>query len=170
VLFIIVLFGARSYALSIDSPNTIEINDKTTFYFDIVNNSDKATDLTVSFFAPVKADVVAPDYISPNEKVTAKVTIYNKYSVDTEVNSKIEVKTLDTVVQKDVVLVFKKQTTNQKQATIDGSKVLSGLFAFTFSLTEMSSYNLMDWVLFWILVIVVAVLLISFIARVVKRV
>ena len=168
LLFVIVLFGAKSYALSIDAPAKVEINDKTTFYFDIINNSDKASDLTINFFAPVKADVVAPSYISPNEKVTAKVTIYNKYDADTEVNSKIEAKMGDTTVQSDIVLVFKKQ--EQKETALsNGGKVLSGLFAFTTSLTEMSGYNLIDWIIFWVLVIVVAVLLISFIARVVKR-
>ncbi len=167
LLFVIVIFTSKAYALDISAPSTVTINDKTSFLVEITNPSNSAVNLTVNFFAPVKVDVVAPSQIAPNSKVTAKITVYNKFSDEREINATVEAITNDQTVQKEVVLVFKPVVKNNFAQ--DATKALSGLFAFGLGNGELSSFTLTDWVLFWVLVIVAAVLVVAFIARVVKR-
>jgi hypothetical protein len=167
ILFVIVIFTSKAYALDISAPETVTVFDKTSFLVEINNPSNSAVNLSVNVFAPVKVEVVVPNQIAPNSKATARVTVYNKFSDEREVNATIEAITNNETVQKEIVLVFKpKANSNFSQ---DATKVLSGLFSFSLGGGELSSFTLTDWVLFWILVIVAAVLVVAFIARVVKR-
>jgi len=167
VLFIIVIFTSKAYALNISAPETVTVFDKTTFIVELTNDSTKGMDLSVNIFAPVKVEVVAPNQIAPNSKATAKITVYNKFSDEREINATIEAKTNDETIQKQIVLVFKPKQTNN--FSIDATKVLSGLFAFSLGNGELSSFTLSDWIIFWVLIVIAAVLIVAFIARIVKR-
>jgi hypothetical protein len=167
LLFVIVLFTSKGFALEMTSPNQISVSEKTSFLVEIDNNSNKATSLGFSVFAPVKVDVVAPNQIGPNSSVTAKVTIYNKYVDARTVNATIEAKTTDETIQKPLTIDFKPVV--KSNFAEDATKVMSGLFTLGMSNGELTNFTLLDWVIFWILIIVAAVLVVAFIARVVKR-
>jgi hypothetical protein len=161
LLFILVLFSAEAYA-SVSAPEQVIVSDETTFFVEIMNESDEEVDLEVSFFAPLKSEIIAPNRIAPNGKTNVKITIFNsKYNENTKLDATIEVKLDEKVEQKNIVLAFEKNNSNS---------VLVGLFSFSFFTQQMTNFSFLQWVIFWILVIVAAVLLIAFISRVRNRV
>jgi hypothetical protein len=167
ILFFIVLFSAKGYALTVSAPESVTIKNSGSFYVDITNDSLSGKDFSINFFAPVKTEIISPVSIAPNESVKAKIIIYNKYSERTEINSLLEVVSDGKIVQKEVTLVFEPNASNSDNY---GSKILSGLFSFGSSLGEMTGFTFIDWVIFWALIIIVAFLLIAFISRVRNRV
>ena len=163
VIFLLVLFSSKGFA-TVSAPEQVVVADKTIFYVDITNDSDKLVNLEVNFFAPIKSEVTAPKTISPRQKVTAKITLYNtKFDQATQINSKVEANMGDKVEQKEIILSFTgKRYSNGSEL----SQSLSGLFSFGVFTTQLETFTLMDWAVFWILVIIAAVLVIAFISRI----
>lgn len=168
VLFLLVIFSAKGFALSVTAPESVTINDKASFYVDITNDSIQGIDFEVSIFAPVKTQIVSPTSIGPNETAKAKIIVYNKYSEKTEINSKIEVISEGIIVQKEITFIF--EPANETAIPQGESRILTGLFSFGLVLGELTGFTILDWVIFWILVVIVAFLLIAFVARLRKRV
>jgi len=161
LVFMLVLFSAKAYA-SVSVPDQVIVSDETTFFVEITNDSDKQVDLKVNFFAPIKNEIVAPSKIAPFGKANAKITVFNtKYDESTELNATVEIKMDEKVEQKNVALVFAKNSS---------TSAFAGLFSFSTFTQQIESFSIFQWAVFWILVIVAAILLIAFISRVRNRV
>jgi hypothetical protein len=168
ILLLIVLFGSKGFALELSAPQSVEVNEKASFLVEINNTSNSSIDLQVNFFAPVQADVVAPKTIPANQKANAKITVYNKYADEREINSKIEIVSNGKIIQKEITLIFHPK--NSKGSFDFGeSRIISGLFSFGGVISEMTGFTMADWVIFWVLVIIIAFLLIAFISRLKRR-
>ena len=164
VLFLIVLFSSRAMAFSVDAPQLVEINNNAVFYVELTNDSSNLVDLKVNFYSPVDATVVAPKQIAPNSKTSAKITLINNFKDERQITGLVEASFGTQILTKDVNLLFTPKN------EVSAESVFAGLFSFGTTLTEFSAFNLIDWAIFIILVVVCAVLLISFIARVKRRV
>jgi hypothetical protein len=141
----------------------VEVNDSTSFFVTIINDTDSSVPIKTSFFSPLVSTVSAPSEIAPNSSTQAEITLTNSnFSKGETINSTVEVAFGDTVIQKVVSLSF---TNTQKS-----SNLLSAAFGLGSFISETSGFTLLDWLIFWFLVIVAAILLVSFIARVRKRV
>jgi hypothetical protein len=168
ILLLIVLFSSKGFALELSAPQSVEINDKASFLVEINNASSSSADLQVSFFAPVQAEVIAPKTIAPNEKTNAKITVYNKYADEREINATIEVVSSGKILQKEITLIFHPKN-SENSFDFGGSRILNTLFSFGPVLSEVTGFNSTDWVIFVVLVIIAAFLLIAFISRLRRR-
>ncbi len=160
VLFLLVLFGTKGFAL-VDAPANIVIADNNSFVVNITNESTLQLPLKVYFYSPLNVSISAPTTISPNEKVVAKITLTNsnnKYKVGTEFEGTIEAKMGSKVEQKPITLTV-----------AQGNNVLAAFFSFGAFTSEIEKFTVLEWVAFWILIIIAAVLLLGFIARANKR-
>ena len=163
LLFLLVIFSAKAMAFSVEAPSIVEVNDSTSFFVTIINDTDSSVPIKTSFFSPLVSTVSAPSEIAPNSSTQAEITLTNSnFSKGETINSTVEVAFGDTVIQKVVSLSF---TNTQKS-----SNLLSAAFGLGSFISETSGFTLLDWLIFWFLVIVAAILLVSFIARVRKRV
>jgi len=161
LVFMLVLFSAKAYA-SVNVPEQVIVSDKTTFFIEITNDSDKQVDLEVNFFAPIKSEIVVPSKIAPYEKTSAKITIFNsKYDESTQLNATVEIKMDEKVEQKNIALIFSGNNSNS---------ALTGLFSFGTFTQQITKFSIFEWAVFWVLVIIAAILLIAFISRVRNRV
>lgn len=163
VLFLLVLFSAKAMAFSVIAPESVEINDKEVFYVELNNDSASAVDLKVNFYSPVDAVVVAPKQLAPNSKTQAKITITNNFNDERQIAGLVEAHFGTQIITKDVNLLFSPRNEFSQGA------FLAGLFSFGNTLTEFGSFTSVDWVIFIILVIICAVLLVSFIAKIKRR-
>ena len=159
VLLVVVLFGARVYGLEINSPQIVSVTDNAVFTVDLVNNSDSAVGVTLDFFSPVKYSASYPKQLAPNSTGKATITVYNNLNLAQDVSATIEATVGKTKVQKSVILSFKQNELG----------VLVGAFSILFSpsafISEISSFGFLEWFGFALLVIIAAILLIAFIAR-----
>ncbi len=163
VLFLIVLLSSKAMAFSVVAPEAVGVTDKAVFYVELINDSSTTVDLKVNFYSPANATVVAPKQLSPNSKTTAKITIINNFKDDRQIVGLVEASFGTKVITKDVNLSF---TTKRSSSS---ESALAGLFSFGATLGEFSSFTPTDWVIFIILIVVCAVLLVSFIARIKRR-
>lgn len=166
VLFILVLFSAKAFAV-VDAPTQVLVDDKTTFYVDISNNSNEVVNLSVNFFAPIKSEVVAPKTIGPNQKATAKITLYNtKYNSKTQINAIVEADMGYAIEKKEISLSF----SGKQYAEGPINAMFTSFFSLSSFVSETTNYSLADWAIFWVLIMVAAVLLIAFVSRIKNRV
>lgn len=167
LLFIIVLFSSKAFAFSVTAPESIVVGDNSSFYVDITNNSTKTADLKVNFFAPISVQVSAPRTIAPNETITAKVTLSNnKFTSSTQINSILEVTLDQETKQKQIALTF----TENKNSSNSLNAAFAGLFSFTDFTLELGKFSLLEWMAFWVMIFIAAILLVAFIARIKNRV
>ena len=161
LLFIIFLFGAKSFALNISAPDSVVVSDNSSFFVDITNDSEKAIDLQVNFFSPLKSEVIAPFTLAPNQTTKAKITLHNtSFGDNTKLTAIVEARSGSTVAQKEILLNF--QNT--------GLAAVSGLFSLGAFTGEVSTFSLAEWGIFWVLVIIAAVLVVAFVSRIKRRV
>lgn len=161
VLFLLVLFSAKAMAFSIDASEMVEVTDKAVFYVELVNDSASTVDLKVNFYSPADAVVNAPKQLGPNSKTSAKITLTNNFKDERKIVGLVEASFGTQIITKDINLLFTPKR--------DSASALAGLFSFGATLTEFELFTLTDWVVFIILVVICAVLLVSFIARVKRR-
>jgi len=160
VLFLLVLFGTKGFAL-VDAPANVVIADNNSFIVNITNESSSQLPLKVNFYSPLSVSVFAPSTINPNETVAAKITLTNsnnKYKVGTQFEGTLEAKMGSKIEQKLVTLTV-----------AQGNNVLAAFFSFGAFTSEIEKFSLFEWVAFWVLMIIAAVLLLGFIARANKR-
>ncbi len=163
VLFLLVLFSAKGMAFSVVAPEMVQVTDKAVFYVELNNDSSSTVDLKVNFYSPANAVVVAPKQLAPNSKTNAKITITNNFKDERQIAGLVEASFGTQVITKDVNLVF---TTKRD---VSSNSVLSGLFSFGTTLTEFNLFTPTDWLIFIVLVLICAILLVSFIARIKRR-
>lgn len=198
-LFVLLVLCANVFAVSISVPDSVEVKDaQTSFFVDITNESNELLPVTINFYSTTKTSVVAQKTISPHSTITAKIIVNNDAVPNYhEIESKIEVYVGKQFTQKNITLKFlekeKLVQTPQKQPTqqvpIETNKdtnkidtnnsneknVLVGFnpiawFGAGQFAEETNDFTIIDWIIFWFLVIIAAILVIAFIARVVKRV
>ncbi|VVB75625.1 Uncharacterised protein [uncultured archaeon] len=160
ILFLLVLFGTKGFAM-IEAPANVIIADNNSFTVDITNETNLQAPLSLNFYSPLSVSVSAPSTINPNQKVTAKITLTNsnnKYKAGTQFEGTIEAKLGSKVEQKPITLTV-----------AQGNNVLAAFFSFGAFTGEIEKFTLFEWVAFWVLVIIAAVLLLGFIARAGKR-
>jgi|GEM_PF-1503128 len=160
VLFLLVLFGTKGFAM-VDAPANVVIADNNSFIINITNDSSSVLPLSVNFYSPLNVSISAPSTINPNETVKAKITLSNsnnKYKVGTQFESTLQVKMGSKIEQKPVTLTV-----------AQGNNVLAAFFSFGAFTSEIEKFSMFEWVAFWVLIIIAAVLLLGFIARATKR-
>lgn len=183
-------------AASISVPDSIEVRDaQSIFYVDITNESNELLPVTINFYTTTKTDIISQKTISPYSTITAKIIVNNDSTPNYhEVESKIEVYVGKQFTQKNIILKFFEKeklvqlpqtqvtqpvvsdTNNIDTDFLDGNtKIMIEItpvawFGAGQFLEETSTFTIIDWVIFWFLVIVAAILVIAFVARVVRRI
>jgi hypothetical protein len=162
MLFLIVLFGSKGFAL-MEAPEQVVVSNNASFLVDITNESASQVPLQLNFYSPLSASISAPRYIAPNEKVTAKITLTfsnsnNNYTKGTQLAGTIEARLGTKVEQKPVTLIFEQN-----------NNALSAFFSFGAFTKEIEKFTMFEWIAFWVLIIIAAVLLLGFIARAQKN-
>lgn len=163
-LLLLVLFSTKGFALQMNAPESIIVSDRNVLTVDLVNDSNRVADISVKFFSPSKYEITAPTKLNPNSSGKAKITIFNDALLEQEVNATIEARVGKEIVQKEVRIVF----TRSRLGDIGAN--LAGMFSFAAFGAETQAFTLGDWFAFWILVIIAAVLVIAFVARLGRRV
>ncbi len=163
VLVLVIIFGARGYALQISAPVSVSIEESGQFVVDINNDSKEVLNISLSVYSPAKSEVKVPKIIEPNSTAKALVLLKSNGEYGDYVGT-IEVKSNGEIVKKEFFL-----TIEQKKAVSQGN-FFGGLFSLGAFVNETGQFSLTEWGFFWILVIVAAILLIAFVARVRRRV
>ncbi len=163
LLFFILLLGAYGHALQISAPEKVSIQDKTSFYVTITNDSDSPAEVKVNFYSPAKSQITAPKTILPNSSSQAKITVLGSASPSGEFDASIEAVSGQEIVKKNIVLSFEESEKSKSDAA------LSAFFSLGAFNNELGKLSPFEWVMFWIMVIIAAVLLVAFIARVNRR-
>jgi len=141
----------------------VDVYEKGVFYIEITNDSQELKDLEINFYTPAEIKINAPSKIAPNTNMTAQITVYNQYESYREMTSKLEVKLGNETETKEITLRY-----YAREGTADNP--ISGLFGLgTFS-DESAEYTIGEWVAFWVLIIIAAILLIALVARVMHRI
>jgi hypothetical protein len=168
LIFMIVLFGSKAYSFSITAPDQVIVQGDNNFYIDIINDTDKQQTLEVNFYSPLYSQVIAPKTISPKSVVTAKISLTNtKFGPLTQINSTLEVNMGGKIQRKEIPIAFKEK---QVSPAAGAGAFISGVFSFAPTIQELSKFTLLEWVAFWVLVVIAAILVIAFIVRVKNRV
>ncbi len=178
-LAVLLAFCTFAHALTISAPTSVEIKDDlSTFFVSITNDSSEALPLTINFYTTTRTNIFAPKTINPYSTVRAKISVYND-SVPNyhEVESKLEIYAGKQLEEQSIFLkFFEKQKptmipTQKENIDQNSSWVTStGFFSLGSFFNETNSFNLVDWTIFWILVLIAAVLVVAFISRVVRRI
>ncbi|MEI7961320.1 MAG: hypothetical protein WCI04_03205 [archaeon] len=163
ILIVIVLFGAKAYGFSISAPDLVIITDKAVFTVDLNNNSSSVANVLVSFYSPAKSSLSYPTKMAPNSSGKATITVYNTINKVQDITATVEAVVGEERVQKEVLLSFKENT----QGSIAGA--FTAFFSFGLFNKEVAAFSGVDWIVFWVLVIVAAILIIAFISRLAKR-
>ena len=160
-----VLLLSTAHAFSISAPSDVNISGTDGyFYIDITNDSGEMQDIKVEFFTPAQKEISAPLSVAPNTTSSAKIRLYNDYDADTTIASKLEVYMGKEMESKEINVRF----SGNKGAANGG--VLGAFFSLGAFSLETANFTLIEWALFWFLVIIAAVLLVAFVARVARRV
>ena len=165
MIFVFLLSTAHAITISAPSEVTIQGNSGS-FYVDITNNSSEMQDIKVTFFTPAKSEISAPLSVAPNTTASAKIKLFNTYSSDTTVFSKLEVYMGKEMESKEINVKFVGNTQNSTAGT---AGALGAFFSFGAFMQETTNFSLLEWGIFWLLVIVAAVLIIAFVSRVARR-
>jgi len=164
VLFFILLIGAYGNALTISAPEKISVTDKATFYVKLTNDSASAVNVNVNFYSPVKSEVFAPKKVLLNSTSESKIIVYNSNNLNEDVEATVEAMVGEEAERSVVILSFQSKNITGLESAV-GAFFSIGTFN-----EELAKLSPIEWIVFWILVIVAAVLLVAFIARVNRRV
>jgi len=167
LLAMILLISSNVMAVSVTADSNVSINGKEdSFSIQITNDAYYARDLLVKLYTPAEYHVTAPISVPANSTITATITVTNPYAEYTKTYSKLEVYLGKELSENDIILEFDPSAEN---SSASNNSSIAGLFGLESFNSETTSFSLLDWALFWILTIIAAVLLVAFIARVVKR-
>lgn len=161
-LFLIVLFGSKGFAFELNAPSELIVQENTVFYIDLVNDSSSTVDLKVNFYSPFDSLVVAPKQLSPNSRTQVKISITNNFLDERIVSGLVEASFGTQIITKEIELFSAKSS--------NFSPNVAGLFSFGTTINEFDSFTSIDWIIFIILAVICAVLLVSFIAKLRRRV
>ncbi len=164
VLMVILFISSIAIAFPINNPSEIDVFREATFNVEITNTSNNQENLIINFFAPTDVMIFAPNTIPPNQTITAKVIVRDSFDKYTEIDSKLEVFVGSALEERHVLLKFYESQDAFKEAT--GS--FAALFTMPFAIE--TNFTTIEWVAFFILVLIVIALLIAFIARLAKRI
>jgi hypothetical protein len=153
IVFLVMLAVSVS-ALTIEGPETVDLFQDKTLEIQITNTSNYSQPLIVNYFAPVRTSFNAPTKISANETITIPIKIFHTYNSYEEFNSKLEVYLGNEFKVKEINLKFYPQ-----QET----------FSALFSLGTISITGMGEVALFFILIVVIAILLALLITKLGER-
>jgi hypothetical protein len=166
VLFLMSALPSIS-ALEINAPEEVIIEGQEKYFLvEITNTSEQPLALEINFYAPTETQVSAPKQIAGNSKVTAKIFVKNP-GWNKEINSKLEVFLDEEKEETFITLKF-----NPNQAEVSTEQItgaFTALFGLNTFLEEATNFGSLEYVLLFVLILVAAVLLIAFIARITKR-
>ena len=145
-------------ALTFNELNTAEIKgDNYTLEFEITNPTNKTQTLQANIASPTKTKLEYNKTIKPNQIQTIKIQFQDtKKLIGEKYSSEIQIKIGNKTYKKNITLLFQEKKPNQIQLN------LAGLATITPIAIELS-INLF-------LTLIAAILLISFLARFIKRV
>ena len=164
VLALILFISSIATAFPINNPSEIDVLGEATFNVEITNTSNTQENLIINFFAPTDVTIFAPKTIPPNRTVTAKIIVRDSFDKYTEIDSKLEVFVGSALEERQVKLKFYESQDSFGQAT----GAFSALFTMPFAIE--TNFTTIEWIVFFILVLIVLALLIAFIARLAKRI
>jgi hypothetical protein len=163
VVLILALLISSVNAFSVTTSQQVDVYEKGIFYIEITNDSAELKDLELNLYTSSEVKINAPSKIAPNTNMTAQITVYNNYESYREMNSKLEVKLGNETETKEITFRY-----YAREGTADNP--ISGLFGLgTFS-NESAEYTIGEWIAFWVLIIIAAILLIALFARVRHRI
>ena len=163
ILAVLMLALTMASAFPVNTLEQVDVHEKGVFYVEITNPYSELKDLEINFYTPAEAKVNAPTKIAPNTNTTIQITVYNKYETYREITSTLEVKLGDETEAREVNLRF-----FAMEGTADNP--LAGMFGLGAFASQSSDFTLAEWGIFWVLVIIAAILVIALVARVVHRV
>ena len=164
VLALILFISSIATAFPINVDNQIDVFNEATFNVEITNPSNNQENLIVNFFAPTDVTIFAPKTIPPNGTITAKIIVRDSFDEYTEIDSKLEVFVGSSIEERQVLLKF-----YESQDAFSGATgAFSALFTLPFAIE--TNFTTVEWIAFFILVLIVIALLIAFIARIAKRI
>ena len=153
---------AQPSAMSISVPTDTNVTTASgTFFINVTNDSASQKDLKVTVFAPIKTEISAPLSIGANSTIPVAIKVYNNFPVKTSLSSKVEVNLGSETAIKEMTMNFTPVSNN--------SSGLGALFSFGIFSDEMAHFTLIDWLVFIVLVLIAAVLLVAFVAKLTKR-
>lgn len=162
-LLVIVLFGAKAFAFSISAPDSVIVTDKAVFTVDLTNDSSQAANVVMNFYSPAQSTISYPKQLAPNSSGKATITINNNISKVEDISATIEAVVGEEKVQKEVTLSFKENPSTSLGAAF------GAFFSIPLFNEEIASFSGADWVIFWVLTIIAAVLIVAFVSRLVRR-
>ena len=164
VLMAILFVSSIAMAFPLQVDNQIDVFREATFNVEITNTSNNQENLIINFFAPTDVTIFAPNTIPPNQTITAKIIVRDSFDKYTQIDSKLEVFVGSALEERQVLLKFYESGDAFGEAT--GS--FAALFTLPFAIE--TNFTTIEWVAFFILVLIVLALLIAFIARLAKRI
>jgi hypothetical protein len=164
VLIAILFISSIATAFPIQVDNQIDVFKEASFNVEITNSSNAQENLVVNFFAPTDVTIFAPKTIPPNQTVTAKIIVRDSFDKYTEIDSKLEVFVGSALEERQVLLKFYES----QDAFVGATGSFAALFTLPFAIE--TNFTTIEWVAFFILVLIVLALLIAFIARLAKRI
>ena len=172
--FVIIL--ALILTFSIVTANVTTINelmvdsDEAYFLVEIENIKDTPKDLQINFYAPLTSQIVSTSTLAPFSKTSAKIYVKNEFNEYTEITAKLEVYLDGDLEEKEILLKFNKTDKVINQEINNDEQVFAGLFGLTTFVEEASNFGSIEYVLLFVLILIATVLLVAFIARIIKRV
>lgn len=164
-LLFLVIFSSISFAFTVTAPESVEVNEKEIYFFvKVFNESTNSLPLKVNFFSTTATKISAPKIVQPNTYADIKITVFNNNQSNyNEVDSKLEVYLGNSLEERNITLKMVQLNQN------NSSNTFAGLFTLGSFFTESTNFTITEWIVFWVLVIIAAILLIAFISRVTKR-
>jgi len=150
-------------AFTIESPSVVDVfGDKNSFYVDVINNTNEVQPLVVNFYSSAKTQISQPKSLAPNSSTKIKITIeHDNKPRYHEVDSKLEIYLGKDLEEKNISIRFYEKN--------NSSQSLASFLSFSSFSQETSQFVFVEWIIFWVLVIIAAVLLIAFVSKVVRR-
>jgi len=164
-LLALLVLSSVSFAFSLTSPDSIEVQGKETYFLVKVFNESKDDQLLkVNFYSTTQSSVSAPKSVASNAYADVKITVFNNNQPNyNEIDSKLEIYLGKDLEEKNITLKMISSGEN------NSANFFVGLFSLGSFFTESTSFTITEWIVFWVLVIVAAILIIAFISRVTKR-
>lgn len=167
-IFFLAITGANAF--SITAPDSVIVpSEGTSFFVKVYNGTEATQSLKVNFLSIAKYKISAPTSIPRGATADIKITVFNNSLENyNAIDSKIEVYLGKNLEEKNIILKMN-PTAESSSITTGAFTAFSGLFSLGSFFSETGTYSIVEWIVFWILVIIAAVLLIGFIARILRR-
>ena len=152
-------------AFTLEAPSTVEVHDSNSFIIEITNTSNIEKEIRINFFSPANVEILSPKSIPAHAKSSARITLDYTPPGYTEIESKLEVYLGEELEE---AVVIQKYFSNGMTSANDQSMEYVGALFGLGVIGGLTSFGVLEWALFIVLVIIAAILLVTLVARVIK--